>query len=373
MHEQHFKIHPDFFGAKKNPMTRSIFTICLMLAFATAWTQTSVTPLSLISNDSADYFLQKGLLEKQNGRRLESLKNFEKAARYDANNKVIVTELASAYLDLRRYNHAREMFKKLVEMGDQTAANYKHLLQLSFQLKQHEDVLLYADKLKAADASEKVLFFVGKAHYDLDNTGEAIKYLTLAAKENPDNAEIPYMIGHSYADMTNYKLAVPQFQKAIELDSTKSYWMYELGLICYAMHDDKNALKYILMAGDKGLKKDNDYFENLAIAYLNIGDLDKGVAMLSEILKRKPSDLNILNMVAEAYYYKGKYDQAIEYWDKVLEYDKTSAESLYMIGMAYQKKGGKENTEKGIRLCDKAIEMNPALASLKQKKMMMGM
>jgi len=354
-------------------MIRPIFTIFCMLAMATAWSQTSVTSINLISVDSADFFLQKGLTEKQNGRRLESLKNFEKAAKYDGSSKTIVAELASAYFDLRRYGQARDMYKKLVELGDQSAANYKQLLQLSFQLKQNEDVLHYADKLKAADPSEKVLYYVGKAHYDMDNYGDAIKYLNMAAKENPEKAEIPYMIGHSYADMTNYKLAVPHFQKAIELDSTKNYWMYELGLICYAMHDDKNALKYILMAGDKGYKKDNDYFENLGIAYLNIGNLDQGVAMLNEILKRKPSDLNILNMVAEAYYYKGRFDQAIEYWDKVLEYDNTSASSLYMIGMAYQKKGGKENTEKGVRLCDKAIEMDPALASLKQKKMMMGM
>jgi tetratricopeptide (TPR) repeat protein len=353
-------------------MIRPILSIILMLVLSTAWSQTSITAIQ-VSTDSADYFLQKGLLEKQNGRRLESLKNFEKAAKYDGENKAIIAELASAYLDLRKYSFARDMFKKLVAMGDATAVNFKQLLQLSFQLKQNEDVLLYADKLKTADPSEKVLYFVGKAHYDMDNYGEAIKYLGMAEKEFPEKAEIPYMIGHCYADMTNYKQAVPYFQKAITLDSTKNYWMYELGLICYAMHDDKNALKYIIMAGDKGLKKDNDYFENLAIAYLNIGNLDQGVAMLNEILKRKPSDLNILNMVAEAYYFKGKFDKAIEYWDKVLEYDKTSAASLYMIGMAYQKKGGKENTEKGIRLCDTAIQMDPALASLKQKKMMAGL
>lgn len=35
--------------------------------------------------------------------------------------------------------------------------------------------------------------------------------------------------------------------------------------------------------------------------------------------------------------------------------------------------GRKENTNKGITLCDKAIEMDPALASLKQKKMTMGL
>lgn len=354
-------------------MRVQFLSICILAAsIAGAQGQTAVSAIN-IGTDSADYYLQKGLAEKQTGRRMESLRNFEKAAKYDANSKAIVTELASAYFDLRRYTQARDAFKKLVELGDATPANYKQLMNLSFQLKQHQDVLFYADKLKAADPSEKVLFYVGKANYEMDNYGDAIKYLNEAAKEDPANAEIPYMVAHSYADMMNYKLAVPYFKKAIELDPKQSYWVYELGLICYAMNADKDALKYILEAGEKGYKKDNDYLENLGIAYLNVGELDKGVEMLNEILKRKPSDMNILNMVAEAYYFKGKYDPAIEYWDRILEYDKTSASSLYMIGMAYQKKGGKDNTEKGIALCDKAIEMDPNLASLKQKKMMAGL
>lgn len=362
------RIHP-----KKIPMIRKILLLCMVLPAFAANSQTSITAINVIGTtgaDSAEFFLQKGLLEKQNGRRLESLKNFERAAKYDGNSKVITAELASAYLDLRRYTHARESYKKLVELGDESAVNYNQLMTLSFQLKQNDDVLLYADKLKRVDPSAKVYFYVGKVNYDMDNYGEAIKFLNEAAKENPENAEVPYMIAHSYADMMNYKLAIPYFQKAIALDPTKNYWVYELGLICYAMHDDKNALKYILEAGEKGYKKDNDYLENLGIAYLNVGNLEQGVAMLVEILKRKPSDLNILNMVAEAYYYKGKYAQAIEYWDQVLTYDKTSASSLFMIGMAYQKSGQKE---KGIALCDKAIEMDPGLAANKQKKQMAGL
>ncbi len=113
------------------------------------------------------------------------MKNFEKAARYDANSKAITTELASAYLDLRRYNQARESYKKLIELGDASSANYKQVMTLSFQLKQNEDVLLYADKLKKADPSEKVSFYIGKVHYDMDNYGEAIKFLNEAAKEEP--------------------------------------------------------------------------------------------------------------------------------------------------------------------------------------------
>lgn len=322
--------------------------------------------------DSADFFLQKGLTEKQNGRRLESLKNFEKAAKYDSS-KAVIIELASAYQDLRKYANALMMYKKLMNMTEPDAALYKQVMLLCFQMRQFEEAAVYAQKLKAADPSEKVSFYIGKSNYELDNYGDAIKYLTTAAKEDPANAEVPYMIARSYADMMNYKLAVPFYKKAIELDPQKNYWVYELGLMCYAMHDDKNALKYILEAGAKGMKRDNEYLENLAIAYLNVGQLDSGVTMLNEILKRRPSDMNILNMVAEAFYYKGKYDQAMEYWDRILEYDKENASALYMIGMCYQKKGGRENTDKGIALCDKAIELDPSLASLKQKKMMAGL
>ncbi|MBK8312076.1 MAG: tetratricopeptide repeat protein [Chitinophagaceae bacterium] len=355
-------------------MTRYLLSLGLMLMTSLAYSQTSLATIeSLPKVDSADYFLQKGLVEKQNGRRLESLKNFEKAIRYDENSLAINTELAQAYLDLRRYALARETFLKLVRMGDETAANFKQILTLSFQLKQKDDVLLYANKLKKADPSEKVAYYIGRIHYENDNYGEAIKYLNEAIKEDPTNADAPYMIAHSYSDMMNYKLAVPYFKQAIELKPNESYWIYELSLIFYAMNNDKDALKYMLEAGEKGLKRDNDYLENLAIAYLNIGNLDEGVAMLDEILKRKPSDLNILNMVAEAYYYKGKFDKAIEYWDKVLEYDKENFSSLYMIGMDYQKKGGKENAEKGIKLCDIAIQKDPSLARLKQKKSMPGM
>jgi len=320
--------------------------------------------------DSANIFFQKALAEKQAGRKLEVWKNLEKAYKYNPGDKAIVTELADISLDLRKYAQAREMYQKLEQMGDNSPALYKQLLNLSFNTKRFDDAIIYADKLKKSDPNEKVSYFLGKIYYDRDDYGEAIKYLQAAEKEDPQNAEVPYLIARSYADMMNYKLSIPYFDKAIALAPDKNNWVYELGLIYYAMNADKDALKYILLAGEKGYKKDNDYLENLGVAYLNVGKLEEAMAILKEILAKKPSDLNILNMVAEAYYYAGKFQDAIDYWDKVLTYDKTNAQSLYMIGMSYQKKGEKE---KGVALCDKAIEMDPGLAVYKQKKSMPGL
>ncbi|MEI9945472.1 MAG: tetratricopeptide repeat protein [Chitinophagaceae bacterium] len=351
-------------------MTNRILFLLCMLSSSLAFSQTQSVNQPIKIADSSDYFFQKGLQEKKAGRKLESVKNFEKAKNFDSTNKEIVAELASAYYDMRRYNQAISNYKKLVELGDVSAATYKQLLLLSFNFKKYDEVKLYAEKLKKADANEKINFYLGKANYEEENYGDAIKYLELAAKEEPQNAEIPYMVARSYADMQNYKLSIPFFQKAITLDTTKNYWVYEMSLMYYALHDDKNSLKYMLQAGERGYKRDNDYLENLGIAYLNVGQFDEGVKILEELLKKRPSDMNILNMVAEAYYNKGKYQPAIDYWDQVLSIDKQNASALYMIGMSYQKKGEKE---KGIRLCDKAIEMDPTLSSLKQKQMTMGM
>src|SRR6266540_2712449 len=162
---------------------------------------TSISPVLSAQTDSTSYFLQKGLDEKQKGRRMESLKNFEKAIRYDTANKAVLNELADAYMDLRKYYQAKETYKKLVNLGETSATNYKQLLQLCFNLKSYDEAILYANNLKTADPSEKVNYYFGKIYYDRENYGDALKYLNAASKEEPGNAEIPYMIGRSYADM----------------------------------------------------------------------------------------------------------------------------------------------------------------------------
>ena len=330
----------------------------------------SISTMLFAQSDSANYFLQKGLDEKTKGRLMESLKQFEKAYSYNKSDVKVVTELASTYVNLRRYGQAREKYQQLEQMGTTSVDVYKQIMLLSFNMRLFEDAIKYANVLKKLDPTEKVSYYLGKANYEREYYGDAIKFLDAAANEDPNNAEIPYLIAKAYADMMNYKQAVVYFQKAIALKPDQGYWIYEMALMYYGMHDDKNALKYMLEAPEKGMKRDNEYLENLGIAYLNTGKLNEGLAILKEMLQRRPRDVNLLNMIAEAYYDAKKYDEAIDHWDQLLILDKSDASALYMIGLSYQKKGEKQ---KGVALCDKAIEMDPSLAKNKQKIQMPGM
>ena len=86
---------------------------------------------------------------------------------------------------------------------------------------------------------------------------------------------------------------------------------------------------------------------------------------LSDVLNKKPNNKELINNMAYAMYEIKRYDNALFYFQKLLELNPKDASSLFMAGMVFQKKGQKE---KGQKICDKAIEMDPSLARNRQKK-----
>ena len=109
--------------------------------------------------------------------------------------------------------------------------------------------------------------------------------------------------------------------------------------------------------------------QNLSTALMNAGKFAEGLEMMKQTLAKRPTDIGLIDMIAEACYDAGKYDEAINFYNKILEIDNKKTDALYMMGMAYQKKGQVDN---GRALCDKAIAMDPSLRNLKQEKQMPG-
>ena len=300
---------------------------------------------------------------------MEVVKALEKAKTFNKANTQVISELANAYLDVRMLARARETFSQLESMGGATKETYKQLMDLNFNMRQFPEAIKYAELVKKADASEKVAYVLGRSYYEMDDLGKAIPQLEAATKEEPAKAEIPHFIATAYTNMQNFKQAIPYFQKAVALDAANARLTYEMALAYYGMSDDQNALKYMLEAGEKGLKKDNEYMQNLSTALMNAGKFNEGLEMMKQSLAKRPSDIGLIDMIAETCYNAGKFDEAINFYNKILEIDNKKADALYMMGMAYQKKGQVEN---GRSLCDKAIAMDPSLSSLKTEKKMPG-
>ena len=319
--------------------------------------------------DSSAFYYQKGMAEKEARRFREAEKNFARAGQLTPTDPKVMIGWGQSLVEQKRYLEAKEKFTTAYQSDNKNTEVLDNLASLSINTRQWNDAITYAKKMQEAKIGNSASFIIAKSYYELENYGECLKYCELAYKDDPKRAETPYIAGRCLVEQSNYKKAAGCFEQALERDSTKVNWMYEAGLVYYAIPDDKKAIYWFEKAGSKGYVRSNDYMENLANAYLNIKNYEKGLSLLQEILKRKPADQELLYNIADAYYQTGKYQDAIDYWDKILAIDKQNASALYMIGLSYQKKGEKE---KGQQLCDKAIQMDPSLNKLKEEKKMPG-
>jgi tetratricopeptide (TPR) repeat protein len=320
--------------------------------------------------DSAAFFLQKGNEAKQGRLFMVASQQYKKAIQFDAGNIEAQRELGNVSVEMRRYADAILAYGEVIKKEPNDPVANENLASLYFWTRRWNDAITTAKKMQQLKIGKNADYIIGKSYAELEDYGQSYTYLQAAAKQDSTNADIPYTIGRGFVEMSNYRNAAPFFVKAIGLDTTKPRWVYECALNYAAIPDDKTAIKYYLLAADRGYKTDNDYVENLSISYEGTGQLDKCIEMLKKVLEKKPADISLLYSVGEMHYKTGKYQEAIDYWDRILTYDKQNAKALYMIGMAYQKKGDKD---KGMQLCDQAIKMDPTLANLKQKKGNMGL
>ena len=317
------------------------------------------------SPDSSAVYFQKGKDAQKDHRSLVASQYFNKSIQFDAGNTDARRELGNVYADMRRYPEAIQAFEGVIKTIPEDTTAIINLGNLYCWTRKWDQAIVYGKKMQAKKIGSGANYILGKSFYETEDYGQAFTYLQAAAKDDPNNAEIPYCIGRGFTEMSNYKAGAPYFERAVQLDTTKPRWVYECALNFAAIPDDRDAVKYYLLAVDRGYRADNDYYENLSISYQGLGQMDKCIELLKKVLERKPADLELLNTIADIHYKLGRYQEAMDYWDKILGFDKTNAKSLYMIGMCYQKKGDKA---KGAQLCDQAIAMDPSLAHLKQQK-----
>jgi len=129
----------------------------------------------------------------------------------------------------------------------------------------------------------------------------------------------------------NYKKAVEQFLKALQLDPTYSQAAYYLGLTYNALFDEKNAQIYY----KKAIAIQPDFLEAHA-AYagmlLDIGDVDEALRQIDSVLVLDPNHVGALTMLAQAYRFKALYPQSIEEAHKAIALAPKSAEPHLWLG-----------------------------------------
>ena len=322
------------------------------------------------NRDSSNAVLQRAITAKQERRIQLAINLFEQAVKHDTTNIEALKAMGEYGMESKNYRQAVDAYTRWHRLEPNNESTFQQLANLYFNLGRHKDALEFTSKWEKLHKDKPMHYISGMCHYYLEDYPQAINRLLHAAETDTTNAVMYYTIGRSYLEMERYKQAIPYYQKAANADQKNARYLYEMAMVYYAIPDDKNAIATFELAAQRGWQQNADYFESLAYCYMNLGNFAKSTENLEKSLEKRPHSQTVRYALAESLYKGGRYKDAIDNWDMVLQTDNKNARALYMIGMAYQKMGQKD---KGMALCDKAIEMDPSLNSLKQKKMDMGM
>jgi len=317
--------------------------------------------------DSAEIYFQKAIEFKANRQNLMASMHFDKALNFNKNYIAAYIENGYVNLEMRKVDKAISSFAKALELDPNNSAAAKELMELYYNYRQFVKAKAIATKHSTCQNAEKI---IAMCNYQEEDYGSAIKGLSNYLAKNPTDAEANYTLARSYLDMEQYKSAVPYYSKAILLNQEKNTWVYELGMVYYTLNDFKNAVVYFNKAAEKGYPQKNDFVENLGYAYIYSGQFIEGEKLLLGLIEKKPGDTELLRDIAEAYYNGKMYDKSLSYCQKLMELDAKDGKALYQAGLCFQKKGQKD---KGQSMCDKAIEMDPSLNSMRQKQNTMGL
>ena len=318
----------------------------------------SAAPLS----DSSDFYYSKGISEKNEKRFLTASANFEKAISFNKNYAEAYIENAFANKEMRKTDQVKANFLKAYELQPNNTQIIKELTNLYYDYRQWDKAAEFANKCVGCDNADRI---IGLCNYETENYVAAEKFLLKAVAKNPEDALINYTLGRTYMEIEMYRKAVPFFEKAAALNPEKNAWAYELGLLYYNNNNYRSAVTAFETAAKNGYVVSNDYNENYGYSLLYSGQYAKGEEKLLSIYQKK-GNKEMLRDLAQILYEQKQYDRSLDYCQKLLEADPKDAKALYQAGLTFQKIGQKE---KGQGMCDKAIEMDPSLASKRSKSM----
>ncbi len=320
-----------------------------------------VLNITVKAGDSASYYFNKGLEEKTAKRWLVASKNFETAIKFNANYEDAFLQLGFTNLEMRKQNQAITNFEKVIQLNVNNKDAAKELANLYFVYRQYPKAINYAQKC-GGDAADKI---IALSYFNQEDYIKAEPLLAALLQKTPNDAEATNTMAKCYDQLDKFDKAIVLYQKAIELDKTKTIWQTDLGDLFYDLKRYKDAIGYYEMATANGYAKSNDFLENMAFSYIYSRQPEKAEATFTQVVAKTGLKDDFCWEIIDAYYESKQYEYALNYLQKLLEKDAKNAKALYQAGLVFQKKG---QTDKGKGMCDKAIEWDPSLASLRRRE-----
>jgi tetratricopeptide (TPR) repeat protein len=210
--------------------------------------------------------------------------------------------LGNIYARQKKFEQALEEFKITLELDPKYHETHLQISKVLYDQEDFSSALMHVDKAIAIKPDYVGAYdFKGTIHMKIGQFEEAIKDYTKITEVQPKKPD-------GYLRLANVYLIQKNFDKTKELCES-------------ILNDiDKNNLQALLLLS----------------LILEIDDkVDDAITLLSDALKEKPNNLQLINRLSELYLKKGDYDNAMSYAEKALSINSNAAAARYVKGSVH--------------------------------------
>lgn len=233
------------------------------------------------------------------------------------------SDLAEAFVKIKKYQSADEAFKISIEL-------YKKI-----------DLFKVASGLHVKDANCLIDgYWAGKGNlklYDL-----ARQECNLAIQFDSSNHTAFHVNGNTYYDLKQYAKAIPEYEKAVEINYDLPGAHYNLGLCYFYLGQYEAATKKFettikldeFYADPENFNKPDPY-QRLAACFENLGQLDKSVEILRRISDMYPRSTKYNLLLGQYLVKTNQLDEAANQFIECLDFDKDNKQNLKHLALNY--------------------------------------
>jgi len=233
-------------------------------------------------------------------------------------------------LDDKRYNEARDEFRRVISVDSSRYAVWESLLNAEIQLSDYQ--ALESESSRAIELFPLLpvpYLFKGVALLEKKQNEEAVNNfntgLKLVSGNNMLVVQFYTYLGDTYHRMKNYRLSDESYEKALKLDPENSYVLNNYAY--YLSLRNENLEKAEIMAS-KSVKLDAGNAANMDTfgwVLYKLGKYNEALTWVEKAVAATPSpDTDLLEHLGDIYFKLGNTDKAVLYWQDALKVGKGS-------------------------------------------------
>jgi Flp pilus assembly protein TadD len=254
------------------------------------------------------------------------------------------------------YRNAVSLSKRILRFNPDNKEAHKELASVYLEQKRYRDSFEHIDKaIKLAPFDSDLYILQGTYYEGTGDVGLAVNSYERLLKIEPHSARANNNLGVIYFDKGDFNKARLFLRQAIDFNPLLFEAYLNMGKLCTKTNEIKEAVSFYKQAIE--LNPDNgEAFVSLAKIYFNKGDFKSANDVLSKALTSGHRDETILVLLGIVNDKLGFNTRADCYFKEALRLGSKSAETMLNIGVFYANQGW---LNKAIEIWQEALNKNP--------------